>query len=59
MVKLKALSPLNGTEASAVINHLEAAGLQTGPLLDFSRPTVEYKRLLHSKKTWPTAPLTL
>jgi len=50
IVELKALSEISGREEAQVINYLKATGLQKALLLNFGTPSLQYKRLISSKK---------
>jgi GxxExxY protein len=49
IVEVKALSKLSGTEKSQVINYLKAGAFEVGLLLNFGRPSLEYKRFALSQ----------
>jgi GxxExxY protein len=44
LVELKALRELGGIEEAQVLNYLKATGLERGLLLNFGRPSLQYKR---------------
>ncbi len=46
LVELKALSDLSGTEEAQILNYLKASRLKTGLLLNFGRPSPEYRRFV-------------
>ena len=48
IVELKALQLLSGTEEAQVLNYLKATSLGRGLLLNFGRPSLEFKRLVFS-----------
>jgi GxxExxY protein len=43
------LSGLTGIEEAQAINYLKATGFQRGLLLNFGRPSLEFKRLIFSQ----------
>jgi len=45
IVETKALTALSGIEEAQLINYLRAARLPIGMLLNFGRPSLEFKRL--------------
>lgn len=50
MVELKAVSVLDDAALAQAINYLEAYGLQVGLLINFGAKSLEYKRVVNSKK---------
>ena len=48
IVELKAVQLLSGTEEAQVLNYLKATSLERGLLLNFGRPSLEFKRLVFS-----------
>ncbi|MFH0981739.1 MAG: GxxExxY protein [Planctomycetota bacterium] len=50
IVELKALSELAGIHSAQVINYLKATGMEVGLLINFGAESLEYKRLVFSKR---------
>jgi len=48
IVELKALPALTGVEESQIINYLKATQLERGLLINFARPSLEFKRFIQS-----------
>lgn len=48
IVELKARSAIGGVEQAHILNYLKASGLETGLVLNFGAPSLEYKRFIHS-----------
>lgn len=48
VLELKALDALTGVETSQILNYLKATRLERGVLLNFGRPSLEFKRLIFS-----------
>jgi len=48
IVELKALNALSGVEHAQLLNYLKATRLERGLLLNFGRPSLEFKRLVFS-----------
>lgn len=49
VVEMKALAKLGGVEEAQIIHHLKATGLETGLLINFGAPSLEWKRFVYSK----------
>jgi GxxExxY protein len=45
IIELKSVSALTGEHQAQVINYLKGTGKEVGLLVNFGRPTLEYKRL--------------
>ncbi len=58
IVELKALSALTGVDDSQVLNYLKATCFERGLLLNFGRPSLDFKRLVFSnpRKSAPQLP---
>ncbi len=50
MVELKAISQLDKTHLAQAINYLEAYILETGLLINFGSKSLQFKRVVNSKK---------
>ena len=50
VVELKALDKLTSREESQVINYLKASGLEVGVLINFGAPSLEWKRIVLTKR---------
>ena len=48
IVELKALTEISGTEEAQVINYLKATGYERALLINFGKPSLQYKRLIFS-----------
>ncbi|MBN1508153.1 MAG: GxxExxY protein [Sedimentisphaerales bacterium] len=46
IVEMKALQALSGLEEAQILNHLKATRLERGLLLNFARPSLEFKRFI-------------
>lgn len=49
IVELKTIVKLGGLEEAQVLNYLKATGYEVGPLVDFAKPRLTYKRFANSK----------
>lgn len=50
IVELKALRELSGAHEAQVINYLKATGLEVGLLINFGAESLQYKRLVLSRR---------
>jgi GxxExxY protein len=57
IVELKALTQMGGVEEAQVLNYLKAAGFEVGLLLNFGKPSLEYKRLIRSPQFGADLPI--
>ncbi len=48
IVELKALAKLSGIEEAQILNYLKATESETGLLLNFGAPSLQYKRFAHT-----------
>jgi GxxExxY protein len=48
IVELKALQALTGVEEAQLLNYLKATRVERGLLLNFARPSLEFKRMIFS-----------
>jgi GxxExxY protein len=48
IVELKALSEISGIEEAQVVNHLKATGYERALLINFGKPSLQYKRIIFS-----------
>ncbi len=55
IVELKALSETSGIDQAQVINYLKATGHQRALLLNFGKPSLQYKRFILSKDNLHTS----
>jgi GxxExxY protein len=53
MVELKALTALEDVHLAQALNYLEAYGLEVGLLINFGAKSLEYRRVVNSKKKSP------
>jgi GxxExxY protein len=51
MVEIKAVTVLEDVHLAQAINYLEAYNLETGLLINFGAKSLEFKRLINSKKS--------
>lgn len=51
-VELKALSLMEQSNISQAKSYLEAYNVETGLLINFGRPSLEFKRLINGKYKW-------
>ena len=49
IVELKALSAISGDEEAQTINYLKVSGYERALLINFGKPSLQYKRLIRSK----------
>lgn len=47
LVELKAIAKISRVEEAQIINYLNATGLKVGILINFSLPSLEYKRFVN------------
>jgi len=59
VLELKALQKLSGIEEAQVLNYLKATGHETGLLMNFGTPSLEWKRLVASQRWSPPRPDTI
>jgi hypothetical protein len=50
IVELKAIDKLTSREESQVINYLKASGLEVAVLINFGAPSLEWKRIVLTKR---------
>jgi GxxExxY protein len=50
IAEIKALDKLNAIQAAQILNYLKASCLETGLLLNFGSPSLEYKRFIMTCK---------
>jgi GxxExxY protein len=50
LVELKALQTITGTEEAQLLNYLKATDLERGLIVNFGRPSLQFKRLVLSSK---------
>jgi len=56
VIETKAIGQLTAADMGQVINELKATGLEIGLLINFGGPSLEYRRLVFTKKKAPAAP---
>jgi GxxExxY protein len=49
IIELKAISVMDGVEETQVIHYLKATGLNKALLINFGKPSLEYKRMVLTK----------
>lgn len=50
LVELKALQAITGIEEAQLLNYLKATDLDRGLIVNFGRPSLQFKRLVYSSK---------
>ena len=56
IVELKALKAITGVEEAQLLNYLKATRLERGLLVNFGRPSLEFKRFIFSNSRKSAAP---
>ena len=55
IVEIKAISSLTAADDAQTLNYLAATGMEVALLLNFGRPSLEYKRLIRSSSSAKSA----